>query len=86
MDPQLLKEIDYLLRRAEARVWKKADAVVAKLYWDVGYCLREIKAEELQLASHRLGKELDVDARLFEIAYYFYKGNPIQKKALELAA
>ena len=86
MDPKLLKEIEYLLRNAEARVWKKADNIVAQLYWDIGYCLREVKEEELQLASHLLGKELSVDARLFEISYYFYKGNPIKKKAMEIAA
>lgn len=86
MDPKLVKEIEYLLRRAEARVWKKADTIVAQLYWDIGYCLREIKEEELQLASHLLSKELSVDQRLFEISYFFYHANPIKKKALEMAA
>jgi len=86
MDEKLLKEIEFLLFAAEQLVWKKADHVMTQLYWDIGHCLRELKEEELRVMSHVLSKELNVEARLFETAYYFYRGNPIKKKALEAAA
>ena len=77
-----LKEIEFLLDRAEGIVWKRAERVMHALYWDVGYCLREYPEEEISALSEELSFLLGVEAALFLTAYAFYKKYPIREKAL----
>ncbi len=82
MKKELIQEVSYLLDEAEERVWIRAEKVMVELYWDIGYCLKDCDDKEILAMSKQLGKMLEVEEKFFEIAYHFYKDNPIKKKAL----
>lgn len=85
MKEEMICEIDYLLDEAGDKVWNRAEKIMVELYWDVGFCLRDYKEKEIFEVSKELGKVLDVEEKFFEIAFHFYKSNPIKKRALEVA-
>ena len=84
MKEAIVSEINYLLDEAEDKVWLRAEKIMVELYWDVGFCLRECKEKEIVEVCKELGTVLDVEDKFFEIAFHFYKSNPIKKKALEV--
>tara|TARA_Y100000310_G_scaffold310408_1_gene355619 strand:- start:659 stop:916 length:258 start_codon:yes stop_codon:yes gene_type:complete len=82
----LVRDLRFLLSRAEEKIWMRADRVLLSLYWEIGYRMRQVDESRLPFLSSQLGKQLDVQARLFEVSYYFYRDNPIKQKAVEVAA
>jgi len=81
-----IEEVAYLLEQAEEAVGRRAEKIMLELYWKIGYCLREYHEEEIIPLGEELSILLGVEAELFDKAYRFYKGNPIKKKALRVAA
>ena len=81
---KVVKEVEYLLKKAEEKVWRNEGRTMTKLFWEIGYCLRNVG--NIHKVSSYLEMELSVDRRMFEQAYIFYQENPIKKKALEVAA
>jgi len=81
---KVVKEVEYLLKKAEEKVWKNEGRTMTQLFWELGYCLRNV--ENIHKMSSILEMELSVDRRMFEQAYIFYQENPIKRKALEVAA
>jgi len=86
MKQKMVKEIEYLLEKAEDEVWNKAEKIMLSLYWDVGYCLKEYNEKEITKMSKSLSTMFDVEQNFFIIAYHFYKNNPIKKRAMEVPA
>ena len=41
-----------------------------------------MKEKEVREVSANLSSELSVDKRMFELAYFFHKDNPIMEKAM----
>jgi len=82
---QLIGVIEHLLNQAERQVWDESEDILLGLHWEMGFHLRKYTTIEITDIAKELADHLSVDARMFEVAYYFYKGNPIKKKALECA-
>jgi hypothetical protein len=85
MKPQM-KTIKQLIDKAEEKIWYRSEEVMLTLYWDVGFQLRGIEKEKIAQLSKKLSEKLGVEPRIFEVAYHFYKDNPIKKKALMVVA
>jgi len=83
---EVKKEIEYLLKNAEENVWSKAGDVMMDLYWEIGYVLKDYNEVQVRKVSKDLGVFLRLDPKMFELAYYFYKENPIKEKAVEYAS
>ncbi len=86
MKSQVVQEIAYLLERAEEKIAGKTGEVMVELCWDVGCVLRSCDEEDLQNVSQQLSELFETDRKLFEVAYYFYKHNPVKKRAVRSAA
>ena len=85
MSKKIFREIEYLLDRAEGRIWGKADNIMLGLYWDIGLCLRDHSEQEVLSLSKELAQVFGVEEKMFAIAYHFYKSNPVKRKALRCA-
>ncbi|MBT3323513.1 hypothetical protein HN681_01590 [archaeon] len=82
MRKKIAGEIGYLIEEAESKIWQRASDVMLKLYWEIGYLLKDMKEKEVREVSANLSSELSVDKRMFELAYFFHKDNPIMEKAM----
>ncbi|MDP3918357.1 MAG: hypothetical protein Q8Q35_00430 [Nanoarchaeota archaeon] len=85
MNKKLLKDVEHLLDKAEESIWDKSSDVMLRLYWELGYVLSEYSVLELTNVSKELGLILGVEDKMFEVAYHFYKENPILEKAVSVA-
>ncbi len=81
---KVVEEVEYLLRKAEDKVWQNEGRTMTQLFWELGYCLKDVN--DIKEASFVLERELSIDRRMFEQAYIFYQENPLKSKALEVAA
>ncbi|MBL7052039.1 MAG: hypothetical protein ISS01_03025 [Nanoarchaeota archaeon] len=82
MRKRIVGEIGYLIEEAESKIWKRASDVMLKLYWEIGYLLKDMKENEVRDISENLSSELSIDKKMFELAYFFHKDNPIMEKAM----
>jgi hypothetical protein len=79
---KLVKTMHHLFNEAEERMWGRSEEIMLTLYWEVGFHLKGFKHKSLSEVSKKLGVELEVEPKLFELAYFFYQGNPIKAKAV----
>ncbi len=86
MREKIKSEVGFLIDEAEGEIWKRASDVMLKLYWEIGYLLKDMKEKEVRDISDNLSDELKVDKRMFELAYYFHRDNPIMAKAMRCMA
>ena len=80
-----MKEIEFVIKKAEEEIWNKAGEVLLEMYWYIGYVLRDLTEREIRDMSENHSNALSVDDRMFELAYHFYHENPIFEKAVRCA-
>tara|TARA_Y100000310_G_scaffold196122_1_gene196136 strand:- start:490 stop:750 length:261 start_codon:yes stop_codon:yes gene_type:complete len=85
MEEKVVAEVEYLLMHSEDEIWKRTKDVLLQLYWDIGWVLRDVSLSNLWDVSKLLEQRLEVDAKTFEVAYHFYRENPILQKAVRPA-
>ena len=85
MKNKVMKEIEFVIKKAEEEIWSKAGEVLLEMYWYVGYVLRDLTEREIRDMSDNFSSKLSVDDRMFELAYHFYHENPIFEKAVRCA-
>ena len=86
MRKKIKSEVGFLIEEAEGEIWKRASDVMLKLYWEIGYLLKDFKENEVEKVSHELSTNLSVDKKMFELAYFFHRDNPIMAKAMRCTA
>lgn len=85
MEEKVVAEVEYLIHHSEEEIWKRTKDVMLQLYWDIGWVLRDVNLSSLWDVSRILEQRLEVDAKMFEVAYHFYRDNPILQKAVRSA-
>jgi hypothetical protein len=82
---KVMKEIAFVIKKAEEEIWSKSGEVLLEMYWYIGYVLRDLTEREIRDMSENYSNKLSVDDRMFELAYHFYQDNPIFEKAVRCA-